>query len=347
MLSSIVMMYGQRHLTEDEWDELEITKPVILEFYANWCAPCKQQGPIISRLAQEFPGIDFYKVNIDREKDWFSYETEDGAIPMIQFFSITDDRNYDVYKSTISGFMSYTELRDSCQQILRRFNEMKSRSHTPLKVSTAVSDTIVNIKGEEYHLALSGAVDLGLRVRWAAYNVGATRPEQDGDYYAWGETETKSQFSIETYKHARHNSYTGATTYLKYSPENYLHLLQASDDVATQKWGGEWSMPTQKEFRDLIQGLEWVSFNLRGVFGLLGYSTKTKNAIFFPASGCMVEEGLAEKDWMCDYWSLEIYAPNQPEVAIAFCWDSDTGRIYLDQWRRSIGCSVRAVYIDK
>ena len=201
IVSFVLPTIAQRNITEDEWDEMPIIKPVVLEFYANWCAPCKQQGPIISRLAQEFPEIDFYKVNIEREKDWFEYVTETGAIPMIQFFFLKDERNGRLSKSTINGFMPYYEMRDSCMSILRRYNEIQRRNKISQKMSTNISDTIVDIDGVKYRLALSGAVDMGTSVLWAAYNLGANRPEQAGGYYSWGEIEEKRNYGWDAYKY--------------------------------------------------------------------------------------------------------------------------------------------------
>lgn len=85
-------------------------------------------------------------------------------------------------------------------------------------------------------------VDLGLPsgLLWARNNVGASTPYADGDYYAWGETQTKSSYSWDTYKWgsspAKYNSSDGKTT------------LEASDDVATVKWGKECRMPSRAEF---------------------------------------------------------------------------------------------------
>ena len=83
------------------------------------------------------------------------------------------------------------------------------------------------------------AIDLGLPsgVKWASFNVGATKPEEVGEYYAWGETSTKQDYSLETYKW-----YDGAFT--KYNVDDNKIVLDLEDDVAHVKWGDDWRIPT-------------------------------------------------------------------------------------------------------
>lgn len=122
-------------------------------------------------------------------------------------------------------------------------------------------------------------VDLGLPsgLLWAETNVGASTPYADGDYYAWGETQAKSDYSWSTYKWGsnltKYNSSDGKTT------------LEASDDVATVKWGKECRMPSCAEFQELYNKCEWTwksSYN-----GASGYLVTGSNGrtIFLPASG--------------------------------------------------------------
>lgn len=348
-LSCISLMNGQRHITEEQWDELDITKPIVLEFYANWCAPCKQQGQIISRLAQEFPEIDFYKVNIDSEKEWFSNETRDGAIPMIQFIYKRDDRNNFYSRATISGFMSYAEMRDSCQSILRSYNEIQRKKNIQQKVSTVVKDTIIDIDGVKYRLALSGAVDMGSTVRWAACNIGASSPDEFGNYYSWGEIEPKSKYEWDNYKYV----YPGNSNnprFKKYGPTiDGFDRLQIADDVAKQKWGGKWRMPIKWELTDLIDNTKWIEFKFRGVWGCIAYSEKTKNAIFFPLAGYKTEEGLVDVEASANIWAMDmLYTENSyfdyyeyPKFAYSLIIDE---HISVQKWARFLGFSVRPVY---
>lgn len=79
-------------------------------------------------------------------------------------------------------------------------------------------------------------VDLGLPsgTLWATCNVGATTPEEDGDCFAWGETEPKDEYTKGNYKY-----------------QDEIDILPASADAATVNWGEGWRMPTPKEFLEL------------------------------------------------------------------------------------------------
>lgn len=91
------------------------------------------------------------------------------------------------------------------------------------------------------------AVDLGLSVKWASYNVGATSPEENGGYYAWGETEEKDIYDHSTYKYHGENS--------KYTDNNVV--LDPEDDVAHVLGGDGWRMPTIDEIKELCQNCSW------------------------------------------------------------------------------------------
>ena len=333
---------AQRNITEEEWDELPVDKPVVLEFYANWCAPCRTQGPIVSRMAQEFPGISFYKVNIEQEKDWFSYETKDGAIPMIQFYYLADPRNGRYYKSTIGGFMPEYELRDSCRAILNRYNELYRKNHLPQRASTSVTDTIVEMYGVQYKLALTGVVDMGTGLLWAACNLDANRPEQSGGYYSWGETQEKNTYSWEVYKYANYNPNTDKLTITKYNlDQDRDRYLKVSDDVVTQKMGGKWRMPDRGELNDLLWGCEWDDFVFRGVRGLLAYNKETKNALFFPLAGCKTHDGLVEQGVTFNIWSLEL---SNTYNGYSLVFDPNEEKFSIASWDRCFGFSIRPVY---
>ena len=120
-------------------------------------------------------------------------------------------------------------------------------------------------------------VDLGLSVKWATCNVGANTPEEYGDYYAWGEVETKESYEPNNYKFVNGGS-----------PVNDKNTLDIENDVAHKEWGGKWRMPSREEFDELIQNCTWTWTTQKGVNGFLVTSNKpgyTDRSIFLPAAG--------------------------------------------------------------
>lgn len=120
-------------------------------------------------------------------------------------------------------------------------------------------------------------VDLGLSVKWATMNVGATKPEEFGNFYAWGETVPKTSYTKENY------IYTDA-------PE----VLPLSADAANVNWGGAWRMPTHEELEELLYKCTWTwCWDYAGKEGLFGYLVTSKvngNAIFLPSTGSYGQE---------------------------------------------------------
>lgn len=114
-------------------------------------------------------------------------------------------------------------------------------------------------------------VDLGLSVKWAACNIGAERPEDCGDYFAWGETSTKSEYTSEGSKTRGKNMDDIAG--------NSHH------DTACANWGGQWRTPTSTELMELIDYCEWHWTALNGRNGFRVISKLNGNSIFLPAAG--------------------------------------------------------------
>ena len=132
-------------------------------------------------------------------------------------------------------------------------------------------------------------VDLGLPsgIKWAAYNVGATKPEECGGYYAWGETEEKEDYSWETYKwcNGSYNTLTKYCTNGSYGAVDNKIALDPEDDVATVQWGGDWRMPTEAEQEELRNNCDWEWVEVNGVTGYRVKSRVNDNSIFLPAAG--------------------------------------------------------------
>lgn len=141
-------------------------------------------------------------------------------------------------------------------------------------------------------------VDLGLPsgTLWATCNVDASSPEEYGGYYAWGETETKTDYSWETYKWFSGDWWIGGGDYYpvfsKYvTNESGIEgrldnktILDPEDDVAYVKWGGKWRMPTLKDFKELQKecAYELVIYNGKNGLKFVGPNGKS---IFFPYAG--------------------------------------------------------------
>lgn len=135
----------------------------------------------------------------------------------------------------------------------------------------------------EEALVLPQYVDLGLSVKWATCNLGATSPEQAGDLFAWGEITPKEEYTWETYKWCEGTS----SSRTKYNKIDNKVLLDLEDDAAYMIKGQGWHTPTENEYRELLQNCT-VSFN--EMFGTNVVIIESKvdgykgNKIIFPRS---------------------------------------------------------------
>ena len=160
-------------------------------------------------------------------------------------------------------------------------------------------------------------VDMGLSVKWATCNVGATNPANYGDFFAWGETETKKIFQEETYKYRNGNYMT------KYNASDNKTTLESRDDAAHVKWGGSWRMPTNDEWVELINECNWIWKTTEDGYDNNGYLVTSKingNSIFLPAAGSFTSNPHSEGD-MGEYWSSS-FNPSYLEVAGSLLFSS-------------------------
>ena len=137
-------------------------------------------------------------------------------------------------------------------------------------------------------------VDLGLSVKWATCNVGATKPEEHGDYFAWGEVEPKEDYAWNTYKHSE------GSKLIKYTGSDKT-VLGLEDDAAAVNWGGAWRIPTIAELDELKNNCTWNWTTQNGVNGyrVIG---PNGNSIFLPITGFMYGKDLTDDEWGF-YWS--------------------------------------------
>ena len=190
-------------------------------------------------------------------------------------------------------------------------------------------------------------VDLGLPsgTKWAACNVGATSPEEYGNYYAWGETEPKTIYDWSTYKwcNGSNTTLTKYNTDSDYGTVDDKTVLDPEDDAAAVNWGGAWRMPTDEEWTELRENCEWTwtdDYNGTGVKGRIVTSNINGNSIFLPAAGCRDYDDLNFAGDSGDYWSSSL-CTGDPSGA----WNVGfySGYVDGDGYGRCYGLSVRPV----
>ncbi|MCI7430245.1 MAG: fibrobacter succinogenes major paralogous domain-containing protein [Bacteroidales bacterium] len=159
-------------------------------------------------------------------------------------------------------------------------------------------------------------VDLGLPsgLKWATCNVGATKPEGYGYYYAWGETTPKDYYDWSTYKYGFYDELTKYCTnsnYGKYGKDGFIDnktVLDPEDDAATVLWGGKWRMPTDEEWTELRENCAWKwtdDYNGTGVAGRI-VTGLNGNSIFLPAAGFRDDDVLGDAGYYGEYWSSSL-----------------------------------------
>ena len=144
-------------------------------------------------------------------------------------------------------------------------------------------------------------VDLGLSVEWASFNIGATNPYEPGDYFAWGETETKESFTVGSYKFKDPdilNGWTKYNFYSKYGKVDYKYRLDMEDDAARVNWGSDWRMPTIEEMTELVEkcNWEWICDTVKLNFKGYKVTGPNGNCIYLPVAQYRNDEGSSYSD---------------------------------------------------
>lgn len=211
-----------------------------------------------------------------------------------------------------------------------------------------------NEKTEELDANGFGYIDLGLssKTLWASCNIGAAKPEDCGDYFAWGEIVPKSEYGESTYRYC-----VGEEGYIKYCPNSSygrlgytdtLTELEPEDDAARMNWGGDWRIPTRAEWDELVNTCSWKWTEQDGVNGFKVMGPNGKS-IFLPAAGCFLddEHGLSLVGYIGNYWAREVTLSSPDRASIL---DIDSGSLLDEEPQygttigfRFWGYSVRAV----
>jgi hypothetical protein len=165
----------------------------------------------------------------------------------------------------------------------------------------------------EKRLPVPEAVDLGLPsgLKWASFNLGASKLDEYGDYYAWGETQPKGCYDWSTYKWCKKGSRNNLTKYCQIAEYGYWDftdektVLDPEDDAAHVNLGGKWRMPTAAEIAELKEYCTWNYTQVNLICGLWATGPNGKR-IFFPAAGYRTYSALYDDYEMGQYWSSSL-----------------------------------------
>ncbi len=202
------------------------------------------------------------------------------------------------------------------------------------------------------------AVDMGLPsgLKWASYNLGATKPEEFGDYYAWGEvTPQKTDYTWETYKWCAGSN----ITLTKYCTDSYygkvdnLTELQRGekpgetvDDAARARLGGKWRMPTAADYKELFDNCD-VLHGFTTYNGVTGFKFINNNDhdkwIFVPAAAMLGVDFLAPDTSYWRYWSSTLSVIEEYAGSQRITLEKNTSYVGFSMELRYCGLTVRPV----
>ena len=199
-------------------------------------------------------------------------------------------------------------------------------------------------------------VDMGLSVKWATCNIGADKPDECGDYFAWGETEPKDYYDWDTYKYCNGTKET-LTKYCADSKYGYngftddLNTLAPEDDAARVQWGVSWRIPTKAEFEELLNdnNCTWVRKTTSDGYARAGYLVTSKrngNSIFLPSTAYRSQAELDHHFILHGYYMSSSLALDRSDSSWAlyfYCEDYNHNVPGVMRGARQCGVPVRPV----
>lgn len=300
---------------------------------ANTCIVNSTLRPAVSRI--RFKGDAGTKITVSGITRYTSYGVSDGKL---------DKKNNDI--SLIvnnSGYTSYVYgfLEDESEREISITNgDYIYTTQCRGDVFALGESGYMNVPTEASHsgwtvkqaMQTSGAVDLGLSVKWAACNLGANSPDEYGDYYAWGETETKEDYSSSTYKYQSNYSYTNIGE----------DIAGTQYDAAHIKLGESWKIPTVEQIQELIEKCtieKYIYKDIKGqrIVGVNGQS------IFVPISGYKDGRSIKNRDeyGYVFFWASQYETSYTGSSAYVYRGRQDEGQ--TNTWNRMYGLPIRPI----
>ena len=233
----------------------------------------------------------------DQSSDVIGFSFSDNTSPVVQYNERSDlliisNKNHNIkYQKNNSPYLFTAKNNASFSSTFVHLQNAINNNIVALGTSNVSAAKIYKSCPDSNHPHM---IDLGLSsgTKWACCNVGASKPEDYGNYYAWGETETKTTYNESTYKYYQNGEYVSIGS----------DIAGTSYDVAHVKWGGSWNIPSFDQIEELLVNCtsEWTTVN-----GVSGRRFKGKNggSIFLPAAGCRWNDGLDDDRNQGNYWS--------------------------------------------
>lgn len=228
-----------------------------------------KDAPVIG--VRLYNGKYYWTQTINGKTDWL-YDNDGNIIPASGMDAATPLLKVDSDGYWIISYdngNSYTAVRDENGNKVKAAGE---DGNTFFESVNIVGDELwITLKdGSEIMLPIGKqspykAVDLGLSVKWASFNLGATAPEEIGELYFWGDSKEEGEF-------------------MEYKAPDINNICGSEYDIARQKWGGKWKMPSQNECLELYLSCRWTRTTVNGVEGMK-VTGKNGNSIFLPATG--------------------------------------------------------------
>lgn len=360
--------------------------------------PGYEKNSIFLPSNTEYGGVYYWTSDLSMKDDRYAMTFADGEcdvpLPRQYGFNIRPVRPSDTYVAPSNDFAlsadSLELFEGQTEYLTAKMNGKELDGYTLIWFSTDTSVVVVSANGELKAVGAGNAiitailnpdetascyitvnareqfeeyVDLGLSVKWATCNLGASYPEQYGDYYAWGETEPYYYGSAKNpkWKEGKENGYAWPSnkyvvidsldnTYLtKYNSHSrigldgfvdYMTVLEYEDDAASVKLGGSWRIPTSQEFQELIDNCTWEVTEMCGITGyrvtsaVPGYEGKS---IFMPFSGDYWNTDLEDYGGGY-YWTSSLYSGTSMAAEFFSIEDLETSAYY-----RFVGGSIRPV----
>lgn len=203
-----------------------------------------------------------------------------------------------------SILVAQTIAPKKCNTCGKPLSQCQYKGRHPKQTSKTNSQPVLHSNPTSCYENVHECVDLGLSVKWATCNVGANSPSDYGEYYAWGETNTKSRYDWDNCFDCLDSYNSGLVdSWIIYKIGGQTQITPISGhDTARENWGGKWRMPTEAEIEELCKKCTWIWTTKNDHKGYL-VTGKNGNSIFLPAAGWRFGSVFGSVGIDGSYWS--------------------------------------------